>query len=79
VVPNSATDRLIAAGNLAKATGAGTWPSDSYVTFTQGSHGSLLAPGNTAAVTVEMQRQFVGFALAGGTGFQVTDATAVER
>jgi pimeloyl-ACP methyl ester carboxylesterase len=79
VVPNSATDRLIVAGNLAKATGAGTWPSDSYVTFTQGSHGSLLAPGTTPAVTVEMQREFVGFAAAGGTGFQVTDASAVER
>lgn len=77
VVPNSATDRLIAVGALQKATAAGNWPPDSYVTFTAGTHGSLLVP-NPAAVTVEMQREFVGFAVTNGAGFAVTDATNVQ-
>lgn len=78
VVPNSSTDRLIAVGNLTKVTAAGPAGPDSYVTFTQGTHGSLLAPGNTAAVTVEMQRQFVTFAASNGAGFAVTDASAIQ-
>lgn len=77
VVPNSATDRLIAAGALLKATAAGNWPSDAYVTFTGGTHGSLLVP-SPAAVTVEMQREFVGFAVANGAGFAITDASNVQ-
>lgn len=77
VVPNSATDRLIAAGGLLKATAAGNWPSDAYVTFTAGFHGSLLQP-NPASVTVEMQRQFVSFVVANGAGFPVTDASNVQ-
>jgi dienelactone hydrolase len=78
VVPNSATDRLIAVGNLTKVTAAGPAGPDSFVTFTQGTHGSLLSPGNTAAVTVEMQRQFVTFAASNGAGFAVTDASAIQ-
>jgi dienelactone hydrolase len=77
VVPNSATDRLIAVGALLKANAAGNWPADSYVTFTAGTHGSLLVP-NPAAVTVEMQREFVGFAVANGAGFAITDASSVQ-
>lgn len=78
VVPNNATDRLIAAGGLLKANAAGLWPAGSYVTFTQGTHGSLLDPTAAPAVTVEMQREFVGFALSGGAGFQIFDASNVE-
>jgi TatD DNase family protein len=78
VVPNSATERLIAAGALMKANAAGSWPPDSYVAFTAGTHASLLVP-SPAAVTVEMQREFVGFAVANGAGFAVTDASSVQR
>lgn len=65
VVPNSATDRLIAAGPLAKiktigpnAVGPG---SGGYTFFSQGSHGSLFDPTASLAATVEMQRQSVLF------------------
>ncbi|MCZ8133357.1 MAG: hypothetical protein O9284_19000 [Steroidobacteraceae bacterium] len=80
VVPNSSTDRLIAAAGLTKATGAGAWPEDTFVTLTRGSHGSLLlpAPAGTEAVTAEMRRQFVTFVASGGTGYQIVDATSVE-
>lgn len=78
VVPNSATDRLLRTAGLTKANAAGNWPADSYVVFTSGTHGSLLSPGSTPAVTVEMQREFVGFALTNGAGFAITDGTNVE-
>jgi dienelactone hydrolase len=78
VIPNSATDRLIAAGGLNKANAAGLWPAGSYVTFTMGTHGSLLAPGTTPAVTVEMQREIVAFGATLGQGFPITDASNVQ-
>lgn len=82
VVPNNSTDRLIANGGLTKVTGAGVFgtprPGGLYVTFTRGSHGSLLDPTVAAAVTVEMQREFVGFAVTNGAAVQVTDATNVQ-
>jgi hypothetical protein len=80
VIPNSATDRLLKAAGIFgnKANAAGPWPSNYYVAFTAGTHGSLLAPGNTPTVTVEMQREIVGFGFAGGAGFQITDATYVQ-
>jgi hypothetical protein len=80
VIPNSATDRLLKAAGIFgnKANAAGPWPSNYFVAFTAGTHGSLLAPGNTPTVTVEMQREIVGFGFAGGAGFQITDATHVQ-
>lgn len=78
VIPNTATDRLFLAGGLVKANAAGPWGPGHYVTFTAGTHGSLLAPGATPLVTVEMQREFVSFAAVGGAGFPITDPTYVE-
>jgi hypothetical protein len=80
VIPNSATDRLLqAAGIFAnKANHAGPWPAGYYVAFTAGTHGSLLAPGTTPLVTIEMQKEIVGFGFAGGAGFQITDASNVQ-
>ncbi len=81
VIPNDATDRLLQAAGIFgnKATGAGPWPSDYWVAFTAGTHGSLLAPGTTPAVTVEMQHEIVSFAFAGGAGFVITDPTYVQN
>jgi dienelactone hydrolase len=83
VVPNNSTDRLIANGGFTKVTAAGVTPTPRpgglYVTFTRGSHGSLLDPTVAAAVTVEMQRQFVGFAVANGAAVSVTDASNVQN
>ena len=62
VVPNNATDRLIVAGGLTKyssgthAVGPGT---GAYVTFTQGSHGTLFDPTASPAATVEMQGEAI--------------------
>lgn len=80
VIPNTATDRLLnAAGIFAnKANAAHAWPADYWVEFTAGTHGSLLAPGTTPAVTVEMQKEIVGFAFSGGAGFQIFDASNVQ-
>ncbi len=80
VIPNSATDRLLMAAGIFgnKANAAGAWPAGYYVAFTAGTHGSLLAPGTTPAVTVEMQTEIVGFGFAGGAGFRITDATHVQ-
>jgi hypothetical protein len=78
VIPNSATDRLIAVGGLVKATGPGQTPAGSYVTFTAGSHSSLLDPSASAQVTVEMQSEFVYFAATGGAYTLVLDPTFVQ-
>jgi hypothetical protein len=65
VVPNSATDRLIAAGPLRKlrtlgpnAVGPGN---GAYTQFNFGYHGSLFDPSVNLAATVEMQSQAVKF------------------
>ena len=80
VIPNNATDRLLKAAGVFgnKANAAGPWPAGFYVAFTAGTHGSLLAPGTTPAVTVEMQTEIVTFAATGGAGFQIVDPTNVE-
>lgn len=86
VVPNSATDRLIAAGPLAKlktigpnAVSAG---SGGYVFFSKGSHGSLFDPTASLAATVEMQRQSVLFGASavqpGGPFVVLTDPTVLD-
>lgn len=86
VVPNSATDRLITAGNLKKistlgptAVGKGT---GGNVTMTAGSHGSLFDPTSSPAATVEMQTQMVKFAATAvqpGGPFVVITNTAVVQ
>jgi hypothetical protein len=77
VVPNSATDRLIAKGGFAKVTSGSANPvapgSPKYVAFPFGTHGSLFSTRDCAAITdaatkakcvattTEMQRQTVLF------------------
>jgi hypothetical protein len=86
VVPNSATDRLIAAGPLAKlktigpnAVSAGN---GGYTFFSKGSHGSLFDPTASLAATVEMQRQAVLFGASavqpGGPFVVLTDPTVLD-
>jgi len=78
VVSNLATQRLInsapfikanAAGFAGVAAGSGRW-----VHFLSGSHGSLLDPTASLAVTAEMQNHAVTLALTGGAAFQITPA-----
>jgi hypothetical protein len=86
VVPNSATDRLIAAGPLTKlktlgpnAVGPGN---GGYTFFSKGSHGSLFDPTASLAATVEMQRQTVLFGASavqpGGPFVVLTDPTVLD-
>jgi hypothetical protein len=53
-----------------------------YVTFTQGSHGTLFDPTASRAATVEMQTQAVLFAYSatqpGGPYVVVSDTTVIE-
>jgi len=68
VVPNDATDRLVAAGGFAQAhaPGAGSPapgspPLHEVVRFTAGVHSSFLSPAASLAVTEEMQLEAVSF------------------
>jgi hypothetical protein len=69
VVPNSATQRLIAAVQGAGITFPRVPPSprvgSGYVNFVAGDHGSLLSPAASPAVTVEMQTEVVTFTATG--------------
>jgi len=82
VVPNSATQRLIAAAPFVKTAtpgfnpvgaGTGTW-----VHFTSGFHGSLLSPAASLAVTTEMQTHAASLAASGGTAFAITNPAILE-
>ena len=75
VVPNSATERLIAAAGLTRITAAmgpgpviataGTPPGHrAYVNFLVGSHGSIIDPTASLPATVEMQTETISFAAA---------------
>jgi hypothetical protein len=82
VVPNSATQRLVNAAPFVKtatpgfnAVGAGT---GTWVHFTSGSHGSLLSPTASLAVTTEMQTHAASLAASGGTVFAVTNPAILE-
>jgi pimeloyl-ACP methyl ester carboxylesterase len=87
VVPNSATNRLIAEGKLKKITAVGPTPvgkgTGGYIVMTAGSHGSLIDPTASLAATVEMQTQAVGFALTatlpGGPFAVITNPAVVEQ
>ncbi len=87
VVPNSATQRLIALGGLTQVhpPGAAGAQLDVFVNFTAGTHGSILDPtcgGTTeplcAAATAEMQREAVAFALTSGTQLPVSATAPVQ-
>ena len=82
VIPNSATQRLIAAAPFVKTAapgfnlvgaGMGTW-----VHFTSGSHGSLLSPAASLAVTTEMQTHAASLAASGGAAFAITNPAILE-
>ena len=82
VIPNSATQRLLAAAPFLKtatpglnavAAGLGTW-----VHFTSGSHGSLLSPAASLAVTTEMQTHAASLAASGGAAFAITNPAILE-
>jgi dienelactone hydrolase len=66
VVPNSSTNRLIAAAGMTKLTTLGPNPvapgTGAYTLFKLGSHGTLFDPTASMPATVEMQTQAVMFA-----------------
>jgi pimeloyl-ACP methyl ester carboxylesterase len=65
--PLSGTDPLIAALGLSTLTQTTQAPSiRGIVRFTQGSHGSLLDPSSSPAVTVEMQTEMASMIASGG-------------
>jgi hypothetical protein len=79
VVPNSATQRLIDVGGLAKVGTPGLNPaSRAYVNMTAGTHASLLDPTASLAATIEMQTQAVTFAASNGTLVAISDPAVVE-
>ncbi|MCP5339191.1 MAG: hypothetical protein H7A16_03250, partial [Sinobacteraceae bacterium] len=84
VVPNSATARLVTAGNLTRIASAGPTPVSAgngvWVNFIAGSHGTLFDPTASLAATAEMQSQTVRFAAsatAPGGPFVIVTNTAV--
>jgi len=85
-VPNSATDRLIAAGPLRKLKTLGpnaVGPGNAgYAFMSQGGHGAMFDPASPPAVLAEMQRQTVGFAATavapGGPFVYLTDPTVLD-
>jgi hypothetical protein len=82
VIPNTATQRLVNATTFVKtatpglnfvAAGTGTW-----VHFTSGSHGSLLSPAASLAVTTEMQTHAGSLAASGGAAFAIANPALLE-
>jgi Platelet-activating factor acetylhydrolase, isoform II len=82
VVPNSATQRLVNAAPFVKTAAAGFNPvaagTGTWVHFTSGSHGSLLSPAASLAVTTEMQTHAASLAASGGTAFAITNPAILE-
>jgi hypothetical protein len=86
VVPNSATDRLIAQGPLRKLKTLGAnavGPGNGAYTFmSKGSHGAMFNPASPPAVIGEMQRQTVLFGASavqpGGPFVVLTDPTVLD-
>ncbi|MCG8436118.1 MAG: hypothetical protein MJA83_19030 [Gammaproteobacteria bacterium] len=79
VIPNSATDRLIAEMDLTvfntTQVVAGL---RAAVRFVEGDHSSFLDPTTSAAATVEMQTQMANFMGAFGGALVITDTTVIE-
>ncbi|MGB5133434.1 MAG: hypothetical protein WBO00_12490 [Steroidobacteraceae bacterium] len=82
VVPNTATQRLVTAGGFVKANAAGLTPvaagNGRWVHFTSGSHGSLLSPAASLAVTTEMQTHAASLAASGGAAFLIANSALLE-
>ncbi len=82
VVPNTATQRLVAAGGFVKANAAGLTPVSAgngrWVHFTSGSHGSLLSPAASLAVTTEMQTHAASLVATGGAAFQIVNSAILQ-
>jgi pimeloyl-ACP methyl ester carboxylesterase len=94
VVPNSATQRLVTTGSMRQLSTAGphaVGPTEAvWVDFNAGGHGSISSPGSTIpgrspnpAVTVEMQREIIGFAATaeaeGGPFVVITDTSVIGQ
>jgi hypothetical protein len=82
VVPNTATQRLVNAAPWIKANTAGpngvAAGSGRWVHFLSGSHGSLLDPTASLAVTTEMQTHAASLAASGGTAFIIANPALLE-
>jgi hypothetical protein len=82
VVPNSATQRLVNAAPFTKASAAGpnlvAAGNADWVHFTSGSHGSVLDPTASLAVTTEMQTHAASLAASGGTAFVIANPALLE-
>lgn len=82
VIPNSATQRLVAAAPFVKTAAPGINPvgagTGTWVHFTSGSHGSLLSPAASVAVTTEMQTHAASLAASAGAAFAVTNPAILE-
>jgi dienelactone hydrolase len=85
VVPVNATRRLIdtvggsgvtRVNSVGATNVAGT--NGGWVPFSQGIHNSLLDPGPSAAVTVELQSEIADFLFTGGDQIIITDATVIQ-
>ncbi len=82
VVPNTATQRLINAAAFVKANAAGpngvAAGGGRWVHFTSGSHGSLLDPSSSLAVTTEMQTHAASLVVSGGGAFVIANPAILE-
>ncbi len=82
VIPNSATQRLVVAASLTKASAAGLTPvgagNGRWVHFLSGSHGSLLDPTASLTVTTEAQTHAASLAASGGAAFQIVNSPLLE-
>ncbi|MDX1454688.1 MAG: hypothetical protein R3217_04445 [Gammaproteobacteria bacterium] len=89
VIPNSATDSLIAAMGLSQVSTTtidNTNGVSGLVKFTAGGHGSLLDPTDSTAATVEMQTEMAVFIggypapaiLPGGHGILIVDSSVID-
>jgi len=83
VIPNSATQRLIAAigasGQAFPRVVAGAPVNgDGYVNFVVGDHGSLLSPASSGPATVEMQTEAVTFTASPSNTINVVNGAVVQ-
>lgn len=82
VVPNVATQRLVNAAAWVKANVAGpngvAAGSGRWVQFNMGSHGSLLDPSASLAVTTEMQTHAASLAASGGGAFVIANSAILD-
>ncbi|HEU0224587.1 MAG TPA: hypothetical protein VFR29_04070 [Steroidobacteraceae bacterium] len=82
VVPNLATQRLVNAAPWVKANAAGpngvAAGSGRWVQFNAGSHGSLLDPTASLAVTTEMQTHAASFVASGGAAFLIANPALLD-